>query len=328
MPRFQRRSAVRVARAAALVAFGAAGLPLSGCASILGIEEWDPQGEATSSSATSSASSVTSSATGSGAGAAGGGGSSSSSTGTGGTGGDPVPGTAIVLDGLDDYVEFKPTAVFTPATGFTWELWFRGDAVPTSELVGGPAQMLFSAMDGEACEDIFLGFGSAFTKGKELTFEVDREGDCAGVDSIPARFSGFSSNTWYHIVAVADYANNDTMLYVNGVLQGMSGLQGAPITRDLLISAGRWTNGRMGMAFFDGSIDELRVYSGALAPQTIVEHYNASKGTYGSMVDPGIIAGWHFDEGANATAFDFGPGAAFGTLTSGASWGPGLVLIP
>jgi hypothetical protein len=323
----RRLPAIRVGRAAALVALRLAGLTLSGCASLVGIEEWDPQGDAGESAAISTTSSMTSGATGSGAGSAGGGGSSSSSTGGGGSGGAPVLGTAIVLDGVDDYVEFAPTSSFTPATGFTWELWFRADVVPTADDGVGPVRVLFSAMDGQNCEDIFLGFGSLHSTADELTFTVDRDGDCQGQDLDPARIGGFASDTWYHVAAVADYPMNKTRLYVDGVLRDTRGQFGSPIARTLPINAGRWTNGTLDLGYFDGRIDELRVYSSPLSAATIAEHYNAGKGTYGDMLDPGIVSGWHFDEGANDTVFDFAAGAN-GTLNGGATWGTGHVPKP
>jgi hypothetical protein len=330
MPSPRRGASPSFARVASLVA-GAASLV--GCASIASVDEWDPTAGPSGSSATSSTSTTT------GSGGAGAGTGTSSSSGTQGGGGNgnaggalPVSG-AIELDGEGAHVSFEPTAAFTATTGFTWELWFRAEQLPT-ETVHFRQHTLFGAMDDQPCEDIYLGFGSNFSPGNELAFVVDRSHDddaiaCATeFDGDPVKASGynFQPATWYHVAAVADYAANQTLLYVNGVLVGTRTKSGKIIDRPLLVRAGGWSDGPTQDAYFPGSIDELRIYGVPLSAATIEAHYNDGQGTYG-MPEPDLVAGWHFDEGTGTLADDYA-GVADGTRVNGEAWGPGLVVEP
>jgi hypothetical protein len=209
-------------------------------------------------------------------------------------------------------------------------MWFRGDNLPMPGRPGaGPVQTLFGALDGEGCEDIYLAFGSGFSAPDELTFVVDRDGDCgAAADLAPARTAGFASGTWYHVAAVADYPMNQTRLYVNGDLRDTRSKTEPPIQRNLLINVGRWSDGpNTTKAYFDGGIDELRVYSRPLLPSEILDHYALGAGTYGVPGEDGIEAGWHFDESSGTAAYAY-VGPANGVLNGDATWGLGWVIKP
>jgi hypothetical protein len=92
---------------------------------------------------------------------------------------------------------------------------------------------------------------------------------------------GFVANgaTWYHIVGVFDGTN--ATLYVNGTNASASGYQipmppGTSYVRDtwdpLFIGAARGFNNNR----FAGLIDEVAVYTNALAPSQVLNHYNTA----------------------------------------------------
>lgn len=250
-----------------------------------------------------------------------------SGSGAGGSSGNG--GAAVLFDGMSGSVGFPSTNALTPTNGFTWELWFFADAPPTNPAVGR-GQTIFGVMDGAPCEDIYVGFGSEVSPQNELTFVVDGNGGCGARDPDPARFvsaGGFSSG-WHHVAAVADYmVTKQTLLYFDGVPMDAKKWSHVPVNRTMTVTAGQWSDGASTKAPFAGRIDELRVYDHALSAATILVHYASGKGTYGLSGDPGLIAGWHFDEGSGTTAGHFG-GVGDGTLKLGASWAKGIVAIP
>lgn len=299
---------------------------LAACNAIFGIDPFVVYDGGETGGAAGGASTSSSSASSSGGAVPDGGGSG----GTGGSGGaKPPPGQAIELDGIDDFVAFPDTSAFTPPTGFTWELWFRGTGLPTGDTVER-AQTLLGAMDGAACEDIYLGFGSETSPALELAFVVDGLGACGARDGDPVRFvppGGFVDGQWYHVAAVADYPLGYIRLYLDGALVAEQQKSFTPVNRTVLIHAGHWSDGGPGIAHFAGRIDELRVYGAPLSAATIAEHYGAAAGTYGNAGEAAIASGWHFDEGTGTQVNSY-VGGATGTCKNGAAWGPGIVPLP
>lgn len=108
---------------------------------------------------------------------------------------------------------------------------------------------------------------------------------------------------WSFLVGTWDGSNVN--IYVNGVLQGtaaafvaeLGGGGGAHMNR-LLIggAAGR---------YFDGAIDEVRLYNVAFPGAAIAAAYNAGNGVSGNPAEAGLVVGYHFDEGAGRNAYSF-----------------------
>ncbi|MDB6066119.1 MAG: hypothetical protein JWR26_2327 [Pedosphaera sp.] len=99
-------------------------------------------------------------------------------------------------------------------------------------------------------------------------------GPFSGAESVVV--TNFALNQWYHLVGVFDGTN--CALYINGANLSSIGLQ-HPMTgsqaRDtwdpLTIGCGRGLNNNR----FNGGIDEVAIYTNALAPAQILNHYQA-----------------------------------------------------
>ncbi len=123
---------------------------------------------------------------------------------------------------------------------------------------------------------------------------------------------------WQHFTYV--YDGTVGRLYRNGELLGEKP-QNPPAP---------WTGFRLGSTAGDtmhGSIDELRIYDRALTADEVSFHYNGGYGRYGTN-EPGLLAGWHFDEGDGIHAWDYSGHWHLGTLGENASWGTGIVQPP
>ena len=90
--------------------------------------------------------------------------------------------------------------------------------------------------------------------------------------------SNFSTGTWYHIVAIWDFANNKFIVYQDGT--------------EIINASATWTQttlsytslyqefGGLSAAsvWFDGKIDEAGIWSKALTASEVTDLYNASAG--------------------------------------------------
>ena len=91
-----------------------------------------------------------------------------------------------------------------------------------------------------------------------------------GNDDYPRSDQTIAMNQWYHLAAVRD--GTQKRLYINGALENTQGINAnriTPCTQKVYIGA-RSAAGNNPEAFFDGMIDELRVYNTALTfPQIL-----------------------------------------------------------
>jgi hypothetical protein len=122
--------------------------------------------------------------------------------------------------------------------------------------------------------------------------------------------STLAINTWYHVAATYDDASDSVKIFVNGKLDGTGthtsvGNLGGGVTFDI---GGRAT------AFFNGVMDDVRVYNRALSPVEVQDLYQYA---------PGPVGHWKLDENTGTTANDSTGNGNNGTLTNAPTWGNG-----
>jgi hypothetical protein len=160
-------------------------------------------------------------------------------------------GGGILFDGKDDSVRVDlPTSVF--ADKFSIEAWIKTRSTDTQSIACKNGPISFST---NWNSNLYLGIynGSAWAFG-------------AGLTSI-------APNTWYHVAGTYDGSN--IRLYVNSVLENvtpqsgnMGGNGGFEIGAD---NAGGYNYGTGD--YFNGTIDELRIYNRTLSASEILMHY-------------------------------------------------------
>jgi len=82
-----------------------------------------------------------------------------------------------------------------------------------------------------------------------------------------------SDGNWHYITGVSD--NNGTYIYVDGVLRGSTSyrvLDSAIIPNGQSIGA-QYKGGNLAGNFFNGLIDDVRIFSAALTQAQIQQHY-------------------------------------------------------
>jgi len=165
----------------------------------------------------------------------------------------------------------RSTELISP-NGFSWSVWFRGSQLPTAT-TNGFSQALISVMDNRNGEDFYLGFGDLTASQRVLVFRADGAGGAGAADPEPLKFypaGGFNNNEWYHVVAVRDYNNNTSKLFLNGVLVAQKNLLLAPIATNMPASFGVFRDGQDTSAFFRGILDEIKIYDRPLSDKEVL----------------------------------------------------------
>ena len=141
----------------------------------------------------------------------------------------------------------------------------------------------------------------------------------------------YSAGQWYHLAFTKTSSN--CSFYLNGVKEvNDTTLTGTPLASNVFrIGARNW--GAADADFFDGKIDDVRIYNRALSADEIKQYYDATSGghyTAGSPARPnsaasvnstltnGLVGQWTFDgpDTTSTTATDKSGSGNNGTLTN------------
>lgn len=147
---------------------------------------------------------------------------------------------------------------------FSVEAWVKTTSTSGGRILGfgnGSGQNASSTVD----RQLYLGSG-----GKVL-FGI------GSAKTTLASTRAINDNAWHHVVGTYVSGTNGMKLYVDGVLQGQT-------RATTVLTSGFWRAGAEGMSgwasnpsqYFDGTMDELAVYSDVLTPAEVQAHYNAS----------------------------------------------------
>ena len=177
-------------------------------------------------------------------------------------------GQALSFDGVNDYIKTN----FGPSlTDMTIATWVYLDDSPTAE------ENVIGAYDNDAngsLMQITLGLGTTVTTPQMYVGDAQGFGDYDIVTSS----ASLETRRWHHIAAVHD-ADGRNIIYVDGAdtvndaatskSDGSMDFSGQPFTigaRNLGTDGGPNT-------FFDGKIDEMRVYNRALSASEVKQLY-------------------------------------------------------
>jgi len=164
-------------------------------------------------------------------------------------------GRALSFDGIDDYVNVGSQPSLDDLTEFTWEAWIKMDTLTPNlqKIVDKNYKRTRVNSNGALQMDITLSTNIA----SSIT--------SAGVITI---------GQWYHTVfTYGDSGDRKVRIYVNGVEQnymtqtaGIGTLSSEAFSNLLIGTDSLW--------FFNGTIDEVRIYPYVLTPEQIQANYN------------------------------------------------------
>ncbi|WP_168797592.1 LamG-like jellyroll fold domain-containing protein [Neolewinella litorea] len=213
---------------------------------------------------------------------------------------------ALDFDGVDDFVALPVLTAFDNST-FTVESWFRTEPGITSGVI-------FDAYELTAPDDLY-------PQGNYITVEVLNGGQIHVVYRSPAAKAGganlysttvVNGGGWFHVALVLNF-DNTLSLYINGIEEDTSS---GTVNRidDGSVYARLGSLGSRAR-YFDGQIDELRVWSRALAPADVLDHYNdafSNPTAVGQCLD----VYYQFQESVVSTAEDASGNGNNGTLVN------------
>ena len=132
-----------------------------------------------------------------------------------------------------------------------------------------------------------------------------------------------SLGVWTHIVGVLDFQNSRILVYKNGSLLSSTGVSFGASTYTASSGATDSLGQVSGQQFYNGILDDVRVYNRALSATQVKQLYNLG----GSKVNTsqnlkttnGLVGLWSFDAAdmAGVTAYDRSGSGNNGTLTNG-----------
>lgn len=223
-------------------------------------------------------------------------------------------GNCLSFDGTDDYVDCGNSSL---GGSFTVSCWVKPSSIAT-DWTG------FVSKNDTSGEKVFW-LGQHSSDGY-IRFGVYLDGDTE--TSLDTDSAVIANGNWYHIAA--SYDGNYQKIYVNGVLVKTSS------DLNTLQQAGtsNYWIGKSTSAFFNGFIDDARIYSYARTADQIMIDYNQGFGAALGAGTKGVqeVAYFRFDEATTGpangqtiyddTATNNGT-ANYGTNASGMSWTTG-----
>jgi hypothetical protein len=226
-------------------------------------------------------------------------------------------GSALSFDGTDDYVNISTSSSIDDAfSNITIVAWIKPNDITTDhQIVVRKWNLKFSQTYSRT--DVQAKIGGVYKESKGSTGDL-------------------TVGQWAH-VAVVYGIDNYLHLYVNGrevAYTTKEDTGGGPIDS----STDEWYIGQTDAPpqFFNGTIDEVRIYNYARTADEIVLDYNAGMAARfgpsssceedpGSCMTQGLVGYWGMDEGAGTTAYDGSGNSNTGTLTNGPKWTTGKV---
>jgi Protein of unknown function (DUF4038)/Concanavalin A-like lectin/glucanases superfamily/Putative collagen-binding domain of a collagenase/Fibronectin type III domain len=181
-------------------------------------------------------------------------------------------GNALSFDGASSYVDLGNPASLQLTGSATWSAWIKAAANPADD-----GQIVAKSDDSAGWQ-----FKTSPDTGPE-TFGV---GVSPGGTSRTQRYSTTvrSLNTWYHVAGVYDASAGTLNIYVNGVLDNgtlTGAIPSSQFNQNVNVNIGRRTGGY----YFNGVIDELRIYNRALSQAEIQSDMNAPIGSASASCD-------------------------------------------
>ena len=166
--------------------------------------------------------------------------------------------SSLNFDGSDDYVNLNNASV-AGATSGTVAAWINAKNWNATRMT------VFSSEIGPAWADLRLVLFSNYNN--SLTFSVSN-GTTSTQDNVNTG-TILSANTWYHVIGTYDGAN--VKIYINGTLKKSYTTTITPGSFTPIKTVIGW---HYSDRFFNGQIDDVRIYNYALTPEQVKTLYN------------------------------------------------------
>jgi hypothetical protein len=175
-------------------------------------------------------------------------------------------GSAVVLDGVDDYALIPPDALPKNRSSLTLAFWARNDAGPS-------ARTAFYANTAAEPTNRILSVQIPFTN-SSAQFDLANANSGGSYDRVATAMRA-ATDPWVYWVVTKDVETGTMSTYQNGVLLGRNtAAQRLVYGAEEFYLGARNLGGELGLGqFFHGAIDDLRIYNYALNPVEIAYLY-------------------------------------------------------
>ena len=209
----------------------------------------------------------------------------------------PQLGTGLAVDGTDAYA--SASGIDLNNTSFTVEFWGKQNDTGRLEYVinqGDPASAGGLQIGFDASNNFFVSFG-----GSTLTTPTN-------------------DNNWHEWAVTFNSATGQRIIYRDGVPATSDTAKPIAITG----SIPTFLIGKSGSFYFDGNVDEVRVWT-VVRTQTDIQNNMDASSTDSTI---GLLADWNFNEASGTTAADSSGNQHVATISGGATWIPTVVTAP
>ncbi|MEV0728287.1 LamG domain-containing protein [Polymorphospora sp. NPDC050346] len=218
----------------------------------------------------------------------------------------PVPlptdraGTALRLDGKDDYLDLGSSASSRLQAGYTVEAWVNPAAA------GG---VIVAVGDGTQAGSFRLSVSTIGALGLSQ--------HPGGGNTLASQAAAVPVGRYSHVAAVFTPGTGARgRLYVDGVEVASGALTFTPSTTGLATYVGARPSDSGAVDFFRGDVDEVRIWSQARTAADLARDYRRRL----AGVEPGLVAYYRFDEGGGTSIADHTDNGFDGTVRGGAAW--------
>lgn len=222
-------------------------------------------------------------------------------------------GQALSFNGANNVIIGTATTYRFTAEDFTISAWAKTSVGYVSQGSG------VNAIIGRGFTTTSGSYGLFINNANKPTFNIEG-------NSVVGNMT-IHDGQWHHLVGVR--TGSVSQLWVDGVLAGTGAA--ANLTSNS-VSLGIGADDSGGIRFFNGTIDEARIYNRALSGTEIWNLYQAGGGTKANSADSqtdalerGLAGYWKLDDASGTTATDASTNGSNGTLTSGPTWTTGQI---
>jgi len=174
---------------------------------------------------------------------------------------------SLSFDGTDDYVNVANSTSLTPTSAITIESWVRIDTTPTNPNQYRGIVWKSSSTDPDQHVAYALALHTTTTHAK---FFLSTDSPTLNGQNITSA-SALPLNTWSFITGTYESSTGTMKLYINGALSKTGSLTAGATIR---VSTSAVRIGINHTAdYFDGLVDDVRVYSQALTQSQIQQQY-------------------------------------------------------
>ena len=209
---------------------------------------------------------------------------------------DGIIGGALEFDGIDDYVYCGTDASLDGDTDFTVTAWVKTDATVEQTVV----QQRYTWYNGE--------YWMRVKSNGKVNFAVYGGGYQFNFDSSDAVNDG----RWHNVTIARDCLKG--YIYIDGQLNAQatgSSVQNLNDTIGVVIGADMLSSGAK---YFDGLIDDVRIYSSLLNDEQLLEIYNSR-----------IFAWWKLDNESGTFTGDSSQTGCVGEINGNPVWSTGII---